>query len=114
MDPIQTESTQQVPPETTAPVTPPPTSAPLEQTPEHKKVGPIVAVLVVVLVLVIGALYIFASRMNQAPMDDTSAATAMMETQQTTVTPVTNTSDDVTSIEADLNASVDGLDAQNF
>lgn len=108
MDPIQN---QQVPQQVTSQVPP---SAPLEQTPEHKKVGPIVAVLVVVLVLIIGALYIFASRMNQTQIDNTSAATAMTETQQTTVTPVTSTSDDVSSIEADLNMSVDGLDAQNF
>ncbi len=88
--------------------------------PEHKKVGPIIATLVIVLVLVIAALYLFASRINQqsAPID--AAASTNTAPQQTTasqsqsVQPVTNNSDDIQSIQADLNASTNGVDSQNF
>lgn len=90
--------------------------------PEHKKVGPIIAVLIIVLVLVIGALYLFASRINeeQAPVDSSVATESTPSTavsnssSQQTVTPITNNSDDVDSLEADLNTSVKGLDNQNF
>ncbi|MEN9912631.1 MAG: hypothetical protein RLY66_39 [Candidatus Parcubacteria bacterium] len=96
MDPI---ITQQPAPEQA------PMSTPINQAPEHKKVGPIVAIAAVVLILIIGALYIFASRMGTT--DDSSASAE-------TVQPVTNTSDDVSDIEADLDTSIDGLDSQNF
>ena len=84
-----------------------PTSAPQAQNTDHKKVGPIIAIAAVVLILIIGALYIFASRMS-SPAQDTSAPVAE------TVQPVTNTSDDLGDIEADLDTSINGLDTQNF
>jgi cytoskeletal protein RodZ len=85
----------------------------------HKKVGPIIAILVVVLILIIGALYLFASRLNQEQTPgDTSDIANRTDTSATTepqvVQPVTNKSDDVNSLEADLNASTAGLDSQNF
>lgn len=84
-------------------------------TPEHKKVGPIIAVLVIVLVLIIGALYLFASRINQEQVPtDTSVASGNTVAAPQTVQPVTNKADDVSAIEADLNASSKGLDAQTF
>ncbi len=75
----------------------------------HKKVGPIIATLVIVLILIIGALYIFASRMNQQvlPSDTTTETT-------TTVKTVTNTADDVNSLQNDLNSSSNGLNSQSF
>ncbi|MEK7641812.1 MAG: hypothetical protein AAB365_02350 [Patescibacteria group bacterium] len=101
MDPITTppQQVQQPTPMAAAP------------SPESKKIGPIVAVLVIVLILIIGALYIFASRMNTQPMLEGTNDTA---TTQESVQPVTNDSDEVSSIEADLNGSIDGLDSQNF
>lgn len=91
-------------------------------TPEHKKIGPIIAVLVIILVLVIGALYIFASSVNKqsVPVDNTIAtdtsdpAQADNTTPAPEVKPITNQADDVSSLEADLNASTKGLDGQNF
>ena len=72
---------------------------------EKKKVGPIVATLIIVLVLIITALYIFAARLNSTqtdlPTDDILSATATT----TTVTPVTNTSDDPAAIQKDLDSS---------
>ncbi|MBP6858928.1 MAG: hypothetical protein KBC33_03830 [Candidatus Pacebacteria bacterium] len=99
MDPIN--NTQQSVPEQA------PMSTPPSVNPDHKKVGPIVAIAAVVLILIIGALYMFASRMDE-PMDDASAPRAE------TVQPVTSTSDDIDDIEADLDMSIDGLDSQNF
>ncbi len=98
MDPLNQQPQSTVPPMSTPPV--------VTITSEHKKVGPIVAILVAILILIIGALYLFASRVTVEPME--------MNTAQESVQPVTNTSDDVTSIESDLDASTDGLDGQNF
>ena len=81
----------------------------------HKKVGPIVTVAVVVLLLIVAALYLFASKINRntVPVDSTVATNDTSDEAQT-VQPVTNKSNDIQSIEADLNASTQGLDAQNF
>ena len=86
----------------TQPMTPPP----VMETP-HKKSGPMIAGLAIILIIIIGALYMFAAR-SQAPVIPTEEET------NTEVQPVTSTADDVSSLEADLNVSVDGLDAQNF
>ncbi len=72
----------------------------------NKKVGPIITVLVIVLVLIIAALYMFASRVNNAPSD------SMTTTQNGVQT--TNNSDEVDDIETDLNGSTNGVDDQNF
>ena len=74
----------------------------------HKKVGPIIAALVITLVLIIAALYIFASSLNQqaVPTDDVTAAAS--------VQPITNNSTDVQSLQNDLDNSTTGLDNQNF
>ena len=90
-------------PQSTAPMTPPMA---------HRKVGPIITVLVIVLILIIGALYLFASKTNAPAPENTMTNDATAASQE--VQPVTNTSDDVSSIEADLNASTQGLDQQNF
>ncbi len=70
--------------------------------------------LVIVLLLVIAALYLFASRLNKEPSDATANQIISETSAQQTVEPVTNTSDDMSSIESDLNASTNGLDNQNF
>jgi len=97
---------------------PAPTEAPIDQsgpvTPsDHKKIGPIVSILVVILVLIIGALYIFASRINNFSSPDTMPADENAIPTET-VKPVINTSDEIDSIEADLEGSIQGLDSQNF
>jgi uncharacterized protein YpmB len=104
MDPItQTTPNQQQP----APVNP-------EHLPAQagKKVGPIIATLVIILVLIIAALYIFASKISQRTATD--QMTDQPAASQQTVQPVTNDSDDLNSIQADLNASTNGVDNQNF
>lgn len=92
-----------------------PVNTPTNTPSENKKVGPIIAILVVVLILIIGAIYLFASRVNQqVPSDTNIADNSLTSSQPETVTPVTNKADDINSIEADLNASTNGLDNQNF
>jgi flagellar basal body-associated protein FliL len=77
-----------------------PASTPIES---KKKVGPIVVVLAIVLILIIGALYLFASNMG-----------SNTNSPAETVEPITNTSDEVTDIDADLNSAIEGIDAQTF
>ena len=84
------------------------TNNPITSTESKKKVGPIVVVLAVVLVLIIGALYLFASNINKSPSMDDQAGVVE------TVKPVTNTADDVNSINADLNSATQGLEQTNF
>ena len=96
--------------------------APMNSMPvPHKKVGPIIAILVIVLILIIGALYLFASRINQqqVPSDSTVAENSqpnrlMAPSTPEEVKPITNKADDVSALQADLNASTQGLDNQNF
>ena len=100
------------------PQQPMPTPAPMSPMPvEHKKVGPIIAILIIVLILVIGALYLLASKVNQqqipAPTDNAAVNSAASATPME-VQPVTSKADDMSSLQADLDASTQGLDAQNF
>lgn len=97
--------------------------APINTMPtQHKKVGPIIAILVIVLVLIIGALYLFASRINQqqTPVDNTVADTntntpvAPVVVEPQTVQPVVNKADDVNALQADLNSATNGLGNQSF
>ncbi|MFA6554405.1 MAG: hypothetical protein WCS89_02740 [Candidatus Paceibacterota bacterium] len=89
-----------------------------------KKVGPIVAGLVVIIILIVVALYILASRVNQqsTPVDNTTAINDLISTDTTPVVtetpaeikPVTGTSDDLQSLQADLDTSIEGVDAQSI
>lgn len=85
---------------------------------EHKKFGPIVASLIVVLVLIFAALYLFAAKVSQHNAADNITDPTVSPTTTTsnssTVQPVTNTSDDLQSIQNDLNDSTSGVDQQNF
>ncbi len=72
----------------------------------EKKVGPIVATLIIVLVLIIAALYLFASKVNQ-PAIPTDATVAGQNAAP-------NTPADISSLQSDLNNATNGLDKQNF
>ena len=93
-------------------------SSPMNPTPvgggEPKKTGLVVITLVVILILILGALYLFASKSDSpsVPGDDYDAVPLRNDEQA--VQPITNDADDISSIEADLDASVEGLDEQNF
>jgi hypothetical protein len=84
-------------------------------TSNHKKVGPIIAVLAVLLVLVIFGLYLAASSINkQIPTDDTGLPLDNSVQAMQTVIPVTNTADDPSSLQKDLDASLNGIDNLQF
>jgi uncharacterized protein YxeA len=84
-----------------------------------KKIGPIVVTLIIVLVLVIAALYIFASRLSEngtgAYIDsDTSASSLVDDTTIVDIPTITNTSDDPESLLKDLESATNGLESNNF
>ncbi len=88
-----------------------------------KKIGPIIAILIIVVILVIAAIYLFAGRINKtpAPTSDTAMQNSLIQSNsqdqaaaQSSVQTTTNNSDDVSSLEADLNTSTNGLDGNNF
>ena len=70
----------------------------------EKKVGPIVATLIIVLVLIIAALYLFASKANQ-PAIPTDASMQAANA---------STSIELNSLQKELDNSTAGLDKQNF
>lgn len=89
-------------------------------TEKSKKVGPIIAVLVVILVIVIVALYLLASRVSvNSPVIDNLQAnsteqTPVAEIIPQDIAPITNTDDDINSLQADLDASIKGIDTQGI
>ena len=87
-----------------------PTSAP------KKHVGPIIASLIIVLVLIIAALYVFASRISlqNAANSVDNTATTTDQTLTTVIVPVTSTSTDPQSLQDDLNNSTQGIDDLNL
>lgn len=91
--------------------------------PEHKKVGPIAAVLVVVLLIIVAALYFFALSLNKTPktesvMTGTSAATnadtGTAPVTDQSVAPVNSTADDPQSLSNDLEMSTSGTENLDF
>ena len=92
-----------------------PTSLPSASTPT-KKVGPIIATLVIVLILIIAALYFFASKITTETIPSDTSTTAVNTPAEVapSVQAVTNTADDPASLQSDLNASTKGLEQQNF
>lgn len=74
----------------------------------EKKVGPIVATLIIVLILIIAALYLFASKINQpetAAEDSLAAGVQASDTMS---------QEDIQSLQDDLDSATTGLDQQNF
>ncbi len=81
----------------------------------HHKVGPIIATLVILIILVVAALYVFASRMNKnTPVDATPAVTDTSAPTQDTVASADTNSDDPAAMQADLDASTQNVDSKNF
>ncbi|GEM_PF-497665 len=94
----------------------------------HKKVGPIVATLVVILVIIIAAIYIFASKVNKQPLPNDNQTVGTVQNSQPiapqtnqpvsastdSVAPINNSADDLQSLQNDLNNSTVGVDAQNI
>ena len=88
---------------------------------EEKKVGPIIATLIIVLILIIAALYLFASRIDQpaTPMTAPSPPEISTELRRQPAAaprgPARHQHLHRRDFPAnDLNASTNGLDNQNF
>lgn len=102
-------------------------TSPINNTPstaeKPKKIGPIITILIIILIIVIVALYSLASRVSVTNTSlDTSAVidNQMMSSASPTpvapkdITPVTNTADDLKSLQNDLDTSISGIDTQNI
>ena len=79
---------------------------PIQSISPKKSNAPIIAVLVILILIIIGGLYFLNSRSNSAPFVPTTSEDPMVDSlnQQ-------SSSDDLDSIEADLNATtIDSLD----
>ena len=72
----------------------------------HKKIGPTIAVLVIVLVLVIAALYFFASGINDTVLPGGEPLTGEPSLAPDGSGVITNTADDLDSLQKDLDASI--------
>lgn len=74
--------------------------------PEKKSHGALIAVIVILFLIIVGGLYFLGQKMNRdytIPMDESDAVTESMNIQ--------SNSDEVSSIEADLNATnIDDID----
>ncbi len=78
----------------------------IQATPEKKPVGPLIAVIIILALIIIGGLYFLKERSNNAyipPAETSDSVTASLKQQ--------GASDDLNAIEADLNATnLDNLD----
>ncbi len=78
-------------------------------TPEKKSYGPLIAVIIILLVMVLGGLYFLGQRMSTDPYE--SLETIEEGDEVTNSLEAQSDSDETASIEADLKATnVDGLD----
>jgi len=87
-----------------------------ENTDEDKSLGPVLGSIIVVIILVVAAFYVWGSgsNSNNAPADVPQADTTIPATDAATeALAEQGTSDDIAAIEADLEATIlDGLDAE--
>jgi hypothetical protein len=118
---MDTHTQNQAPNTTPINSNPAPAYTPTPVSGDHRKIGPVVAILVIVVVLIAAAIYLFASRVNTnipSPQTNNQTSFSIDDDQSAaadgSVTPITNSSDDVGDLQADLDASVRGLDDQNF
>ena len=103
----------------TPPVTPPSTTPTITAPTSSNKVGPIIAIFVVVIIIIAVILYFVGSNSNKQvppPAVNTSVATQQADVNQaaSSVQPITNSADDIQSLQNDLNNSTAGVDNQNF
>lgn len=71
----------------------------------EKKVGPIFAIIIIVILLIIGAFYLFGQKVRTAPVVEQS-----IQTEQPTMTASVIQADDTGSLEAELSAEMKNVD----
>ena len=80
---------------------------------QHKKVGPILATMVIIVILIAAAIYVFASRISQQTeynKEYNAALNAATTTHTYTVQRIQGTSTDPRALESDLKKATEGLD----
>ncbi len=97
----------------------PPVTTPTRSNTSSKKVGPIIAIFVVVIIVIAAILYFIGANSNKQiipPADNSPVATQQADVNRatTSVQPITNSTDDIQSLQNDLNNSTTGIDSQNF
>lgn len=107
MDPLQNQTTPPVPPvNTVTPPPPPPVpapAAPIPPTPEaHTPVGPVVGSIIIIIVLVLGALYFWGQRADNAARETQSEQVMQSEESVESAPAEAAPSDEVSVIEDDL------------
>ena len=119
--PTPTVNTPLTTPQPASHVAPSPISSSPEVQKSFKKIGPIISIFVVIVIIIAVILYFVGSNSNKQPIvstDTSSVATQQSAVDQSnqpqTVQTVTNTNDDVQSLQNDLSSSTAGVDSQNF
>lgn len=99
------------------------------QTVRSRHIGPIVAVLVVLLIIIVFSIYFVSKQFDITnPDSNTSTSVSTEDTNidlnsqfeqnsasvSSTIAPISNTKDDLESLQMDLNTSIDGIDAQQI
>lgn len=116
MDPQNIPQNYQMPPSEPQPTSPIVNS--------QKKMGPIIAVAITVVVIIIVAIYMFSSRYTventstQTIETGANANSAVVEQNivapESTVAPISNTKDDIDSLQSDLDSSINGLESSSI
>jgi len=91
----------------------PQTGTPVGTPPEEKSVGALIGSIIIVVIIVIGGIYFWASQ-EPAPLPiDPAIDNVLVPDQQTEILLNQGVSDEISDIEADLNATnLDNLDAE--
>jgi flagellar biosynthesis/type III secretory pathway M-ring protein FliF/YscJ len=115
MDPQNIPQNYQMPPSEPQSMSPIVTS--------QKKMGPIIAIAVAVVVIIAVAIYMFSSRYTvvnpttQTTETGANVNNAVVEQNVPSpeaVMPITNTKDDIDSLQKDLDTSIDGLESSSI
>lgn len=80
---------------------------------EEKSVGALIGSIIIIVIIVIGGIYFWATQEKMMPSDTSTQMQNMMGDQSTNMLLEQGTSDNLSDIEADLNATnLDNLDAE--
>ncbi len=71
--------------------------------PTQKKIGPIIVIFIVVVIIIAIVIYNLISRSDER-----------VENTYSNIAPITNTTNDVESLQNDLDRAIEGLDSQTF
>lgn len=80
---------------------------------EEKSVGALIGSIIIIVIIVIGGIYFWATQEKMMPSDAPTQTENMMEDQSTNMLREQGTSDELSDIETDINATnVNNLDAE--